>query len=145
MLTTFREFTGMPTHAHNSNSPTSRFMSEVRAMAFIDPELQNLSSAYYTHVDNYNAAQAAANTSTYYVGLTDNFGQTLADVVQVADMLSYSGRAIPIATRTPVGAIPEWIQGKVSVLSMLSPDQYVPGVGLRIDDRVFYVVGDPIE
>lgn len=145
MLTTFRDFTGMPTHAHNSNGPSSRFMGEVRAMAFIDPELQHLSTTYYTHVDNYLAAQAAANTSTYYVGLTDNFGQTLADVVQVADMLSYSGNTIPLITRTPVEAIPEWIQGKLSVLSMLSPDRYVPGVGLRVDDRVFYVIGELIE
>lgn len=142
MVNTFREFTGMPTHVHSS---ASRFMTEVRAMGFIDPELQHLSNAYYTHVDNYHAAQAAANTSTYYVGLTDNFGQTLADVVQVPDMLSYSGNTLPLTTRTPVEAISEWIQGKLSVLSMLSPDQYVPGVGLRVDDRVFYVVGDPIE
>lgn len=44
--------------------------------------------------------------------------------------------SIPMET---VSRLPEDIEGKVAVLSMVEPNLYVAGVGLRLDDRMFYV------
>jgi hypothetical protein len=41
----------------------------------------------------------------------------------------------------PATELPEWAQGRIAVLQMMAPETYVRGVGVRLDDKVFYAIG----
>lgn len=47
--------------------------------------------------------------------------------------------------RIGISDAPDWMRGRVSVLSMVAPNTYVQGVGLRLDDRIFYIVEEDTE
>jgi hypothetical protein len=39
-------------------------------------------------------------------------------------------------------ALPDWMRGRIAVLQMAEPGIYVDGVGLRMDDKVYYIMED---
>lgn len=129
----FKALTGDPGY---STSMGSEFMEELRHHTFLSPKLNAAAAAFYPAFDAYMEAKARMDGAFYYVGITDNYGQTVVDSAEVTLGWPYTTDPLP---RLPAEAMNEWMQGRIAVLNMTPPLHYVPGVGLRLDDRVFYV------
>jgi hypothetical protein len=65
----------------------------------------------------------------------------VADVAEV-DLADYARRVKGTPLRMPLDAMSEWLRGSMAVLNMLEPMTYVQGVGVRLDDRIYYVLGE---
>jgi hypothetical protein len=135
----FKGFTG---EAGYSSNMDGELMRELRTHTFISPKLNEAAAAYYAAYDAWQDAIGATKGGVYYVGVTDNYGQQVADTARV-DM-NY-GSQTECFDRMPAESVADWVKGRVAVLSMTPPLHYVQGVGLRLDDRIFYVVGEKEE
>jgi hypothetical protein len=135
----FKDFTG---EAGYSTNMDSELMRELRTHTFISPKLNEAAAAYYAAYDAWQDAIGATKGGVYYVGVTDNYGQQVVDTAHV-DM-GYSSKT-ECFDRMPAESVADWVKGRVAVLNMTQPFHYVQGVGLRLDDRIFYVVGDKEE
>jgi hypothetical protein len=47
-----------------------------------------------------------------------------------------------VLSYAPTHALADWAKGRLAVLSMVPAKTYVQGVGLKVDDRVFYIAGE---
>lgn len=129
----FKDFTG---EAGYSSNMSSELMQELRTHTFVSPKLNQAAAAYYAAYDTWKDAEAATKDGVYYVGVTDNYGQQVVDTAHVSMSYPYKTECFD---RVPVESVADWVKGRVAVLSMTPPLHYVQGVGLRVDDRVFYV------
>lgn len=132
----FKTFTGEAGYASNM---TSELMLELRTHTFISPRLNEAAAAYYPAYDAWKEANALAKGDICYVGISDNYGQQVVDMAQVQMSYPYGSACF---NRIPAESAPDWVKGRVAVLSMAPPCHYVQGVGLRLDNRVFYIVGE---
>lgn len=132
----FRTFTGDVGFSSNMDS---ELMRELRTHTFISPALNEAAAAYYAAYDAWKDAEAATNGGTYYVGITDNYGQQVVDTARVDMSFPYYAECFD---RMPAESVADWVKGRVAVLSMTQPLHYVRGVGIKLDDRMFYVVGE---
>lgn len=132
----FKDFTG---EAGYSSNMSSELISELRNHTFISPRLNEAAAAYYAAYDAWKDAEAATRGGVYYVGITDNYGQQVVDTARVNMSFPYDAECFD---RMPAEGVADWVKGRVAVLSMTQPLHYVRGVGLRLDDRIFYVVGE---
>jgi len=131
---TFRDLTGEAGYASNM---TSEFMQELRTHTFMSPKLNNAAAAFYATFDEWKAVESASKEGVYYVGVSDNYGQQVVDTAKVSMTFPYTTECFD---RMPAENVADWVHGRVAVLSMVDPLHYVAGVGLRLDDRVFYVI-----
>jgi hypothetical protein len=131
---TFKDLTGEAGYASNM---TSEFMQELRTHTFISPRLNNAAAAFYATFDEWKDVETASKEGVYYVGVSDNYGQQVVDTAKVSMTFPYTTECFD---RMPAENVADWVHGRVAVLSMVDPLHYVPGVGLRLDDRVFYVI-----
>jgi hypothetical protein len=112
------------------------FWREVRHMQFIDPTVRATMAKMFECADRWEEAKVAKGR-THFVGFSDNYGQLVAHTaaVELVD---------PVKIGEVVGmdatALPDWMRGRIAVLQMAEPDTYVDGVGLRMDDRVYYIM-----
>lgn len=132
----YKNLTG---EAGYSTNMQSEFILELREHRFLSPRLNTASKDYYAAYDAWKDAEAATRGGVYYVGISDNYGQQVVDTARVD--LSYPYNA-EYFDRMPAEGVADWVKGRVAVLSMTQPLHYVQGVGLRLDDRIFYVVGE---
>lgn len=123
----------------------NEFTTELRLMTFINPALNQALAEFGTAVDLWVDAESAASKPVRFVGLSDNYGQVVADVVKVDMNKSYTTPIDGPTERKPLEALPEALRGRMAVLNMVAPNTYVQGVGLRLDDRIFYVLGEETE
>jgi len=130
-----REFSGETGYGQTFNNA---FWREVRHMTFIDPTVRATMANMFAAVDSWEEAKAAKGR-THFVGLSDNYGQLVAHTAAVELM-------DPVKIGEVVGmdatALPDWMRGRIAVLQMTEPDTYVDGVGLRMDDKVYYIMED---
>ncbi|MEK9770169.1 MAG: hypothetical protein VW683_14745 [Betaproteobacteria bacterium] len=87
----------------------------------------------------YDAQQSIRKESlpaTFVLHNTDNTF-TMGKINNLSEFAFTPARDVPIET---VQSLPEDIEGKVAVLSMVDPDHYVAGVGVRLDSGAFYVI-----
>jgi hypothetical protein len=112
------------------------FWREVRHMQFIDPTVRANMAKMFECADRWEEAKAAKGR-THFVGFSDNYGQLVAHTaaVELVDPLKIGEVVGMDAT-----ALPDWMRGRIAVLQMAEPDTYVDGVGLRMDDRVYYIM-----
>lgn len=129
----YRAFTGDAGYASNMDG---ELMQELRTHTFVSPKLNQAAAAYYAAYDKWKDAEAATKGGVYYVGVTDNYGQQVVDTAHVSMSYPYKTECFD---RVPVESVADWVKGRVAVLSMTPPLHYVQGVGLRVDERVFYV------
>jgi hypothetical protein len=57
-------------------------------------------------------------------------------------LTSVGGNAMPEQGEMPMRELPTWVQERIAVLDMLNaepPTQFVPGVGRRISENVFWI------
>ena len=114
------------------------FWREVRHMQFIDPAVRANMAKMFECADQWEEAKAAKG-KIHFVGLSDNYGQLVAHTaaVELVDPVKVSDVVGMDAT-----ALPDWMRGRIAVLQMTEPDTYVDGVGLRMDDKVYYIMED---
>jgi len=130
-----RLLTGDSGWGQNYDTP---FWEEVLRTEFIDPQVRADATTLRQAIADWREAESA-KAEAYYVGLRDNFGQLVADTVQVTldHTVRYEGMTTVDATM-----LPEWMQGRIAVLQLTPPAHYVDGVGVRLDDKVYYIVGE---
>ena len=135
----FKDLTGEAGFGTNMNS---EFMRELKHHVFVSPDLNQKARTFYAAFDAWKEAENATKGGVYYVGITDNYGQQVVDMARVNMSFPYTEECFD---RAPAEAVADWVKGRVAVLSMTPMQHYVSGVGLRLDDRIFYVVGETEE
>jgi len=135
--THFRKLTG---ESGYGNSYKTMLFQELRNITFLSPELNHTVAEFYKAVDEVQAAKDLYSSPVHFVGLSDNYGQLVADIAKCK--VGYGiAPELTTPTRMPATELPEWIQGRIAVLQMVAPETYVRGVGVRLDDKVFYTIG----
>lgn len=124
-----------------SSNMSSEFMQELRQHTFLSPRLNYTAASFYAAFDEWQDVASAHKEGVYYVGVSDNYGQQVVDTAEVSMTFPYRANYFD---RIPAENAPEWVHDRVAVLSMVDPLHYVPGVGLRLDNRVFYVIGEKV-
>lgn len=130
----FRNLTG---EAGYGNKFDSELFKELRGITFISAELNQQMSKFYAEVDAWREAKEVVDKGVHYVGLSDNYGQLVADTGKC--VMGYGAKAEEV-TRVAASELPDWMQGRIAVLQLVEPDTYVQGVGLRLDDKVYYIL-----
>lgn len=106
---------------------------------FITPEFRKVADTIDELMANFTA-QEARKVSSVFVRFKQVGDITYADFVEahnVRDKGTYTGDAH--ATSCPIDELPQDIAGQVAVLNILENDDYVSGIGMKIDDRTFWV------
>lgn len=129
----YRELTGEAGYSNNMSGP---LMRELRGHVFASDAMNAAAAKFYTSFDEYTKAQEAAKRPMVYLGFVDNYGQLVVDMATAEMTYPF---AVHGYTRIPADSAPDWIKGKVAVLNMLPAAQFLPQVGLRLDDRIFFV------
>jgi len=114
----------------------SELMQELRGHTFRSPMLNEYAALFYKAYDAWKQGDNLVKKGCYYVGVTDNYGQQFVDLAWTD--LNYPNNSTCF-DRLPATEVADWVQGRLALLSMTQPRQYVPGVGVRLDDRVFYI------
>jgi hypothetical protein len=125
----------------------SRLMKELRVLVeseynFTDPSLAGELKDMFAAQAAYNELSTIQKKPLYFVKITESFGQTVGQVALVDwSKYRYSREFDAGGTlmHAPVEHLPQFILGGVAVLSMVEPNQYVAGVGMRVDDRQFFI------
>jgi hypothetical protein len=61
--------------------------------------------------------------------------------MQISDIAKYSRRVLPETIQNyNDDTLPDDLRGKMGVITTLDVGQFVDGVGMRTDERLFYVV-----
>lgn len=117
----------------------------LRGASLVDTRVNTLLTEFYKAYDTWKDATAQADKPFLFVALRDHDGVVMADTVR-----SYMHNAVGSADsaeprNTRASELPETVRGRIAVLQMTAPETYVQGVGLRLDDRLFFVVEDEVE
>lgn len=124
---------------YTSNHLSTPIFAEMRNITFASEELNNSRDELCRHMDELAEFDNYARKGITYVAFSDNYGQP---VVDIAHLDTEKGKPMFPPSRVVTADIPEWVQGRVAVLNMVAPETYVHGVGMRFDDRVFYISGE---
>lgn len=134
----FRKLVGESGYGNSFDTPLLR---ELRNVTFPSAELNYTVAEFSKAVDEWRGAKELYSNPVHFVGLSDNYGQIVADVARCKVGYGVYPQ-ITDPTRIAATQLPEWMQGRITVLQMVKPETYVAGVGLRLDDKVFYIMGD---
>lgn len=116
---------------------SSEFIAELRGHRFVSPSMQHAADSFYKAYDLWKDAETVTKSGAYYIGVSDNYGQQVVDSAKVTLGYPYTQECYE---RMNAEAVADWVKGRIAVLSMVPPLHYVQGVGVRLDDRVFYVI-----
>lgn len=125
----------------------SRLMKELRVLvdtgySFTDPSLAGELKKMFEAQAAFNELSTIQKRPLYFVKVTESFGQTVGHVALV-DWSKYrynrEHEAGGTLMHAPVEHLPQFILGGIAVLSMVEPHHYVAGVGMRVDDRQFFI------
>ena len=78
----------------------------------------------------------------YYVHIREVGGEQRAEVTEVYDIIHDRRKGSSAPTVLPLADLPDYISGKMAVLTMVERDTFVTDVGLRVADNVFWVMRD---
>lgn len=125
----------------------SRLMKELRVLvdagySFMDPSLTGELKAMFEAQTAFVELSTIQKKPLYFVKITESFGQTIGQVALVNWAKYRYNRDCEVdgtLMHAPAEHLPQFILGGIAVLSMVEPNQYVPGVGMRVDDRQFFI------
>ena len=125
----------------------SRLMKELRILvdtgySFTDPSLTGELKMMFEAQASYNELSTIQKRPLYFVKVTESFGQTVGHVALVdwsKHRYNREHEAGGTLMHAPVEHLPQFILGGIAVLSMVEPHHYVAGVGMRVDDRQFFI------
>jgi len=125
-------------YVYSDHDLSKGIFKELRNITFASEELNRDKDKLY------NDAAAVAEFDRYlergltYVAFSDNYGQPVADVVSVFVSTETEPKIYP-PIRMAATELPEWAQERTAVLKLVANNTHVQGVGVRVDDRVFYI------
>jgi len=125
-------------YVYSDHDLSKGIFKELRNITFASEELNRDKDKLYKH------AAAVAEFDRYlergltYVAFSDNYGQPVADVVSVFVSTETEPKIYP-PIRMAATELPEWAQERTAVLKLVANNTHVQGVGVRVDDRVFYI------
>jgi len=125
-------------YVYSDHDLSKGIFKELRNITFASEELNRDKDKLY------NDAAAVAEFDRYlergltYVAFSDNYGQPVADVVSVFMSTETEPKLYP-PIRMAATELPEWAQRRTAVLKLVANNTHVQGVGVRVDDRVFYI------
>jgi hypothetical protein len=130
--------------AQNAVTKHKQLQAELRAMVasgyqFVDADFSSKVTAFLNEFDEYALSTPAVHM--YFVRAYMSNDQQLFDVTfleNAHNTWDYKVSNEP-AERYTSDTLPEHLSGKLSVLMMCELDEYVDGVGIRMNDGVFYV------
>jgi hypothetical protein len=107
---------------------------------FTDPEFQHAILTWSSNAEAYTKLNVD-KVATYFVEVSSS---GLFNVQHIADS---TGVQVDLHKQQPhkvynEETLPEYIAGKLAVLSMVAPEHFVDGVGMRVDGDMFYVVAE---
>jgi len=123
-------------YVYSDHDLSKGIFKELRNITFASEELNRDKDELYKY------AAAVADFDRYlergltYVAFSDNYGQLVADMVHLGPDAEFT-RALPI--RVAATELPEWAQERTAVLKLVANNTHIQGVGVRVDDRVFYI------
>lgn len=133
------------THRRKVTLDTDRLRQELKAAIdygyqFNDPEFQEAVMAW-SNCHSISTQLKSNKLATYFV---DASKSGLFNVQHISDS---SGIQVDLYKQQPhqcytEETLPEYIAGKLAVLSMMEPKYFVDGVGMRLDGGMFYVVAE---
>lgn len=112
----------------------------LRGTELRDQRVNSLLAEFYKAYDVWFDAKTQAGKPFTFIGLRQHDDLLLADVTTAT--LSALRAEFDDVTCIRASRLPETTQGRIAVLQMTAPETYVQGVGLRLDDKLFFVVGD---
>lgn len=120
--------------------------AELRSMVISDyqfncPLLANAVRDYLAKKDEY-AERGNIPAHGWFVVVRDEFGHQVFDVIEAYDIkrASHVG-STQWATKTLLpNDVPEELSGKLAALSMLTDDNYVEGLGMRVSPTTYWVL-----
>jgi len=132
------------TKAEGAITKHPQLQAELRAMVasgyqFVDADFSSKVTAFLNEFDEYALSTPAVHM--YFVRAYVLNDQQLFDVSfleNAHNTWDYKVSNEP-AERYTSDTLPEHLSGKLSVLMMCELDEYVDGVGIRMNDGVFYV------
>jgi hypothetical protein len=95
-----------------------------------------------TRIEYKNHAQTLADCSSdmYYVRVYEKLGTTMFDVTKTASNMSiYEKQKTDFLGSLTVEELPEGVIDKVSAMAICTYEEFVPCVGYRFDESIFYV------
>ena len=131
-------------NAQTAVTQHNQLQAELRAMVasgyqFVDADFGSKVAAFLNEVDEY--ALQTSEVNMFFVRAYLLNDQQMFDVTfleNAHNAWDYRVSTDP-AERYTSDTLPEHISGKLSVLMMCELDEYVDGVGIRMNDGVFYV------
>lgn len=114
-----------------------------QGITFVTPEFKELASQVTEAMTAYKE-QKARKVSAYFVRLKPVGDETYADIQEVFSIRDnrWNERMLTngaLSASYPINELPQDVAGQISVLSILEDDGYVSNVGMKIDERTFWV------
>jgi hypothetical protein len=109
-----------------------------QGVTFVSQQFQDIMKVLPERVDIYNE-EITKKVYGLFVRLY-NVGEDTYIDVQHAENLRDSSRSLDSATQTfPMSSAPQDILGSVATLAILEPKQYVTNVGMKVDDKHYWI------
>jgi len=105
---------------------------------FTDKELEGSLLNYFKVEEEANVLKKK-KVKTLFVRIYEKYGKQVFDVVSVIKNPQRWGHIADSLTTYDKDKVPEYIMGKVSMLSMVDNGHWVDDVGYRVDATMFYV------
>ena len=109
-----------------------------------------LDAAFLADLDAYTLAEreytratgeaSAANARSLYARIERNGDRVVYNFIPIPKNLEPANPALSLVYGDD--NLPDALREKLAVVSMLAPKQYVAGVGVRLDDKVFIIITD---
>lgn len=132
----YRELTG---NAAYIGDMVTEFMMELRNYVFINPRLNEAAAKFYPAVDEWKDAEKARKDGLYMIAVTTTPSGQYVDMAKAKIAFPFD---YEVFDQQPAESVADWVKGRLAVLSMMPAQTYVQGVGLRLDDKIFYVAGE---
>ena len=104
---------------------------------FMDKSVETDLRAYFAAADEHEAKKQ--DLDMYCVIASERMGKQVFEVVEANKIKGWSPKISDEVARYDDTALPEELAGRMAVLSMCAVEQYVPDVGVRAAENVFYV------
>lgn len=109
-----------------------------QGVQFITPEFREASTKILAALEEANT-EATRKTTGVFVRIKDVCGEQYADILEATDIKNSYKMTAGEVTTCSIDELPQDIAESVSVLSILSPSQYAPRVGQRVEETIFWV------
>jgi hypothetical protein len=109
---------------------------------FLDVSLQQQFTDYFQLKGEHEELKSEVKDQTVtFVYVRDRLGKQVYDAMQTSDISHYTRKMLPETIQNyNDDTLPDDLRGKLGVITTLDVGQFVDGVGMRTDERLFYVV-----